>query len=182
MYPKGPDRALDVLQRKAPQILERRLHAPGNGITDVARNQDTACRPFAFQPCRHVDAVAIEVVAVHDQVPQVQPDAEHESSVHGSAGIGLDHSLLKLDGGSQRINCTGELEQRAVASELDQPAAFLAKIGSRRSARFCFTRATVPLSSRPIRREYPTTSAATIAARRRCSRATRPSPVIDIGS
>ena len=81
MYPEGPDRAFDVLQRKAAQILERRLHPPGNGIADVARNQDAACRRFAFQPCCHIDAVAVEVVAVYDQVAEVQAHAEHERSV-----------------------------------------------------------------------------------------------------
>ena len=120
MHPEGPDRSFDVLQRQATQILERRFHSPGNGIADVARNQDAACRRFPFQPRRHVDAVAIEVVAVDDQVAQVQAHAEHESSIGRLVAVGLGHGLLKLDGGAQRINCAGELDQSTVAGQLDQ--------------------------------------------------------------
>src|SRR5688572_27215419 len=117
MYPEGPDRAFDVLQRQSAQILERRLHSPGNGIANVARNQDAACRRFAFQPCRHIDAVAIEVVAVYDQVSQVQTDAEYERSVWRLAAVRLDHCLLNFDRCRQGIDSAGKLDQCTIASE-----------------------------------------------------------------
>ena len=37
--------------------------------------------------------------------------------------IGFGHCLLELDGGAKRINGAGELDQRAVAGQLDQPPA-----------------------------------------------------------
>ena len=37
--------------------------------------------------------------------------------------IGFRHYLLELNGGAQRINGTGELNQRAVARQFDQPPA-----------------------------------------------------------
>ncbi len=49
-------------------------------------------------------------------------------------------------------------------------------LGSISSRRWAFSAASVPLSSTPMRREYPATSSETIAASRRWSRAKRPSP------
>ena len=51
-------------------------------------------------------------------------------------------------------------------------------LGSMSSRRWAFSAASVPLSSTPMRREYPATSSETIAASRRWSRATYPSPVV----
>jgi hypothetical protein len=98
MHSESPDGSFDVLQRKAAQILESRFHSSGNGIADVARNQDAACRSFPFQSRRHVDAVTVEVFAVDDQVSQVQTHAKHESGIRRLVAVGLGHSLLKLDG------------------------------------------------------------------------------------
>ena len=41
----------------------------------------------------------------------------------GWSSIGFGHCLLELDGGAKRIHGAGELDQRAVARQLDQPAA-----------------------------------------------------------
>ena len=43
--------------------------------------------------------------------------------VFGLVAVGLGHGLLELDGGAQRIDGAGELDQRTVAGQLDQPAA-----------------------------------------------------------
>jgi hypothetical protein len=53
----------------------------------------------------------------------VQADAEHNGSVGGLVLISFRHYLLELNGGAQRINGAGELDQRAVARQLDQSSA-----------------------------------------------------------
>ena len=53
----------------------------------------------------------------------MQADAEHDGGVLGLIPIGLGHCLLELDGGAQRIDGAGELDQRSVAGQLDQPPA-----------------------------------------------------------
>ena len=88
-----------------------------------ARNHDAARRRFRLQPRRDVHAIAVEIVAIDDQVAEVQADAEHDGGVLGLVPVGLGHGLLELDGGAQRIDGAGELDQRAVAGQLDQPAA-----------------------------------------------------------
>ena len=45
------------------------------------------------------------------------------ASVLGLIPVGLGHCLLELDGRAQRVYRTGKFGQRAVAGQLDQPAA-----------------------------------------------------------
>ena len=80
-------------------------------------------RRFRLQPRRDVHAVAIEIVAIDDQVAEVQADPEHDGGVLGLVPVGLGHGLLELDGRAQRIDGAGELDQCTVAGQLDQPAA-----------------------------------------------------------
>ncbi len=80
-------------------------------------------RRFRLQPGRHVHAIAVEIVAVDDQVAEVQADPEHDGGVLGLVAIGVGHGLLELDGRAQRIDRAGKLDQRTVAGQLDQPAA-----------------------------------------------------------
>ena len=118
----------------------------------VARDHDATRRRFRFQPCRDVHAIAIEIIAIDDQVAEMQPDPKHDGGVFGLILIGVSHRLLELDGGAQRIHGAGKLDQRTVARQLDQPAAVARQTGSNRSVR-CAAAGSVPFSSRPISRE-----------------------------
>jgi hypothetical protein len=73
-------------------------------------------------PRSYVNAVTVEIVAIHDQVAEMQADPEHDGIVLGLVTIGLSHDLLELDGSSQCIDCTDKLDQGAVTRELDQPS------------------------------------------------------------
>jgi len=75
---------------------------------------------FPFQPSCYVDAIPIQVVAVHDQVAQVQAHAEHQRRVCRLVMVRVRHGLLEFDGGAQGIDGAGELDERAVAGQLDQ--------------------------------------------------------------
>jgi hypothetical protein len=112
----------DVLESKIADVFECSLQPAGHRIMAGPRDQDATRRRFRLQPRGDVHAVAIEVVAVNDQVSNMQADPEHYGGVLGLLTIGLQHKLLKLDGGTQRINGAGELDQRAVAGQFDQPA------------------------------------------------------------
>jgi hypothetical protein len=52
----------------------------------------------------------------------MQAHAEHKCGARGLVSIGFGHGLLELDGGIQRIDSTGELDQSSVAGQLDQAA------------------------------------------------------------
>jgi hypothetical protein len=81
--------------------------------------------------------------------------------------VALGHRLLHLDRAAHRINDAGKLHEHAVAGGLDDAAVVLGdfRIEELAAQRLeAFERA---LLIRPISREYPATSAARIAARRR---------------
>ncbi len=102
---------------------EGRLQSACDGIVDVTRNHDATRRRLGLQPCRHVDAIAVEIVAFDDQVAEMQPDAENNGGVLGLILIGFGHYLLELNSGAKRINSAGKLDQRTVARQFDQPPA-----------------------------------------------------------
>ena len=122
IHPERADRPLDVLQRDVAQRLQFRLEPALDGIVHrlTPRSRPAALR---FQPGRDVDAIAIKVVAVDDQVAKVQADAEHDGGVLGrsrlASAMACWNSMAALSG----IDRTGELRQDTVAGQLDQPAA-----------------------------------------------------------
>ena len=59
----------------------------------------------------------------------MQAHTKHEGSVGRLVAVGFGHGLLELDSGAQRINGAGELDQRPVARQLDQPPAVFGQNG-----------------------------------------------------
>jgi len=70
----------------------------------------------------NIDAVAIDVVTVDDDVPDVDADPKRNPILFGAAGIVLANPLLDLDRAGHSVYRTGELDQRPVAHELDHRA------------------------------------------------------------
>jgi hypothetical protein len=87
------------------------------------RDHDAAGWRFGLQTCCDVDPIAVKVFAIDDQVAKMKPDPEHDGSVLSLMPIGLGHDLLELNGCTDLIYRTGELNQCTIASQLDQPAA-----------------------------------------------------------
>ena len=114
---------LDVLELEPAAVFKGGLHAAGHGLLHCSGDQDTSGRSLLLKPRRDVHGVTIEVIAVHDEVTKVKADPEHNRHVLRLAAIGLDHHLLEFDGCSQRVHCAGELDQSAIARQLDQPPA-----------------------------------------------------------
>ena len=80
---KRLDRTLDILEREIPQIIERGFEPASHCLMNSARDHDAAGRRLRLQPCGHVHAVAVEVVAFDDQVAEVQADAEDDAVSSG---------------------------------------------------------------------------------------------------
>ena len=73
---------------------------------------------------RNVDAVAEDVVALDDDVADMNADAEADRIGAGAraANFALAELFLYLDGASNRVHRAGEFQQRTVAHELDDTA------------------------------------------------------------
>ena len=66
----------------------------------------------AFQPRRDVDAVAEDVVALDDDVADIDADAKLDAPVLGDVGVALGHAALHLDGAAHGIDHAGEFDQQ----------------------------------------------------------------------
>ena len=82
-----------------------------------------------LQPGRHVDAVAVDVVVVADDVADIDADAKFDAPVRRHIGVALDHAALNVDGAAHGVDDADEFHQHAVAGRLDDTAAVLGDLG-----------------------------------------------------
>src|SRR5262249_15151014 len=98
-------------------------------IADHPADADPARLRQGLETGRDVDAVAVNVLVVDDDVAEVQPDAKFDAAFCRYLGITLGHSALDLDCAAYRVDDTGELDEDAVARGLDDAAAMLLDFG-----------------------------------------------------
>ena len=120
--PIDPHRTRDVLEALLAGVDEvgrnLALHLPPYVLGDrnAARFGD------AFDPRRDVDAVAKDVLALDDDIADVDPDPEPDRIDFGATGIVLAKLSLDFDSTSDGVYCACEFHQRAVAHELNDAA------------------------------------------------------------
>ena len=113
----------DVLQGQAAKIGKARLEPACDSLVNSARDQYASCRRLCFQSRCNVHAVAVEIISLDDHVAKMKTDAEYDSLRVGPSRVDVVHGLLELDRRRQGVDGAGELYERAVADQLDQPAA-----------------------------------------------------------
>jgi hypothetical protein len=158
--PVDPHRPSDVFDLLLAQIVEGKGQPIADVIVDRIGDKHPAGVGQGFDPRRDIDAVALD-----DHVAEIDADAQLDTIVRRDACVALGHRLLHRDRAADRIDDAGEPHQQAVAGGLDDAAMVLGDLRIEELAAQCpeaFERSSVP-----IRREYPATSAARMAARRR---------------
>ena len=115
----------DVLDALLALVEEVQLELVADLVAHHRRAGDAARSRQPLEPRRHVDAVAVEVVAVDDDVAEIDADAELDVPVLGNAGVALEHAALDLDGAARRVDDAAELDQEAVAHHLEDAPAIL---------------------------------------------------------
>ena len=98
-------------------------------VANGARDADTPRFGQAFQPRSHVDAIAVDVVALNDDVAEVDTDAKLDTSRFGNLGIARGHALLDVHGALHRFHDTGKLGQGPVADQFHDAAVMLGDLG-----------------------------------------------------
>jgi hypothetical protein len=92
------------------------------------RDPDPAWLGERFQARRDIHAVAEDVVAVDDDVTEVDPDPEPDPAVLGHTGLAIDHRPLHLGGTADRVDDAREFHQHPVAGRFDDAAGMLADL------------------------------------------------------
>ena len=107
---------------REPWDAERQGELVAHLLVDAGRQHDRAGLGQALQARRDVDRVAEHVLVGHDDVAEMQADAEGLAALGGRAGVALDHAALQLDRRAHRLDGAAELDQHAVAHRLDDAA------------------------------------------------------------
>src|SRR5581483_12404358 len=88
------DGAGDVLHRLLAEIGKGQRELVPDLLVGGARDADAAGFAQRLQPRGDVDAVAENVVAVDDDVADIDPDAEHDLLVFGNGRVAALHRAL----------------------------------------------------------------------------------------
>src|SRR5439155_11610421 len=64
------------------------------------------------------DAIAIEVVALDNHIPEIDAEAQFDAAVRRAVSVALGHRLLHRDRAVHRIDDAGKFHQQAVAGGL----------------------------------------------------------------
>ena len=96
------------------QILEAGFDAVANGFVDEAGNADSAFVGERFQAGRDIDAFAVDVAPVVDDIAEIDAHAEFQRAV--------GHFFLHVDGAGDGLLDGGKLDQEPVAGQLDDAA------------------------------------------------------------
>src|SRR4029453_3457243 len=116
-------RADDILNLLRTEILEGEAHLVEHLIAHHATDADSSRLGQRLQPRGDGDSVAKDVVAINNDVANVDADTKVDPLFGGHTGIAFGHAPLNIDGASYRINYTGKLQQQAIASSLYDSAA-----------------------------------------------------------
>jgi hypothetical protein len=116
---KDPKRAVDVLDADFAAVLECRVDAAAHDLLHRRRDADAAGPGKLLEPRGDVHPVAIDVAVLDDDVAQVDADAQDDRAARSLA---LGRRALNGVGAGDGIDHAAELDQRAVAHQLDHPA------------------------------------------------------------
>ena len=112
----------DVLQALLAGIDEVGRHLALHLPPGVLGNRDAARFGNALDPRRDVDAVAKDILALDDDVADIDPDPELDRIGFGATGIVLPKLSLNFDRAGDSVHGAREFHQRAVAHKLDDTA------------------------------------------------------------
>ena len=98
-------------------------------LKSIVRKTNRARRGQRLDPCGDVDAVAVDVALVDDDIADVDADAEFDAAVFGNVRIALGGTALRVEREAHRVDGAGEFHQRAVAGGLDDAAVMFGNLG-----------------------------------------------------
>ena len=121
--PVDMDRFGDVLHRLAAKIVERDIEAAADIIMHARRNANPARIVHRLDTRGDVDPVAEDILALDDDVADVDAETEEYPLIVRQPGITLRDAALNIHGVRHGVDGTGELDQRAITRRLYDVAA-----------------------------------------------------------
>jgi len=115
----------DVFEALLAEIGKLGLDLAAHLPKSVIGNADAAGLGNAFEPCRDVDAVTEDVVALDQYIAEMDADAPFHAAFAGNPRVAFRRQLLQRQGAFDGANHRAELDQHPVAGGLDDPPAML---------------------------------------------------------
>src|ERR1700722_13169687 len=115
----GPYRTSDILEVLLAQIGELDINFAANLIIGRRRDADATGFGDALQPSRDVDAITENIIALNEDVAEVDPDPKQHLPVLRDPLIALGQQRLHRNRAIDRIDNRGKLDQQAIAGSLD---------------------------------------------------------------
>src|SRR5262249_25601426 len=103
------------------EVLESEAQLVQDLVADNFAYADLARLGERLQACRYIDAVAIDVVAVDDDVTDVDANSKADLLIRCDASIAFGHAPLQVNRAAPRVHEAGNLEQQAIAGSLHDP-------------------------------------------------------------
>src|SRR5215471_18692677 len=122
-------RSRDVLDLAFAHILKRKIELIAHFIAHNAADADAPWLRQGFETRRDVDAVAIDVLPVNDNIAHVQANPKLNTPLRRNLGIALGHLPLDIDSTAQGVDDTGKLNKHAVARRLNNAPAVFRDLG-----------------------------------------------------
>src|SRR5205823_14800156 len=94
----------DILEALLAEILEDAIEPVPHLVVHDRRHTDPAGLGHALQPRRDVDAVAVDVAVLDNDVARIDPDAEFDAPVLRDRVVALGHPALHRDGAGDRLD------------------------------------------------------------------------------
>src|SRR5215813_1652408 len=123
-------RPRDVLDGVLTAELERERELALDLIVRGARDADPAGLGQAFETRGDVHAVAIQPLALDDDIAQIDPDAKPHLPRGRQRGVARPERTLNLDGGLDGVHDAGEVGQDVVTRGVDDPSALTGDRGA----------------------------------------------------
>ena len=114
-----------MLQSLLAEVLERDIELAAHFLAQLSGYANATRFGQRLQAHGKIDAVSEEVAAIDYDITQVYADPEAYAVLAGYAGICIVHVLLKFDSAGKRVYGACELDQDAVAHQLEHAAAML---------------------------------------------------------
>ena len=127
--PINPHRLRNVLELLLAHVADIERELALDLLVGVVGKADAAGLGQRLHASRNVDAVAVDVALIDDDVADVDADAELDPAIFGNVGVALGHGALDFHRAAHGIDRARKFDQRAVTRRLDDAAAMLRNLG-----------------------------------------------------
>src|SRR5215475_11062819 len=119
MHAMNPDWSCNIFHGLLAHVVKLKSELVLYLVVHNARHHDAARIGKRFQPCGHVDAVAINVVTINYDIADIDADSKLDTFLGRNISIAFNHAALDIDGAAHGINDANELHQYAVSGSFD---------------------------------------------------------------